>query len=71
MVKIAGVMFMAHRAIHPYDCFPMGANYIYIYIFMYVCMYSPGWRQLWAYNTREKIGRGHSPRQLSQGCYMP
>ena len=33
--------------------------------------YSPGWRQLWAYNTREIIGRGYSPRQLSQGCYMP
>ena len=33
--------------------------------------YSPGWRQLWAYNTREIIGRGRSPRQLSQGCYMP
>ena len=31
-------------------------------------MYSPGWRQLWA---RELIGRGCSPRQLSQGCYMP
>ena len=26
--------------------------------------------QLWAYNTREIIGRGRSPRQLSQGCYM-
>ena len=33
--------------------------------------YSPAWRQLWAYNTREIIGRGCSPRQLSQGCYMP
>ena len=34
-------------------------------------MYRTGWRQLWAYNTREIIGRGRSPRQLSQGCYMP
>ena len=43
--------------------------YIYIYIYrpttMYVCCmyyvcigYSPGWRQLWAYNTCEIIGRG-------------
>ena len=43
-----------------------------IYIYIYICIgYSPGWRQLWAYNTREIIGRGRSPRQLSQGCYMP
>ena len=42
---------------------------IYIYI---ICIgYSPGWRQLWAYNTHEIIGRGRSPKQLSQGCYMP
>ena len=26
--------------------------------------YSPGWRQLWAYNTREIIGRGRSSRVL-------
>ena len=26
--------------------------------------------ELWAYNTREIIGRGRSQRQLSQGCYM-
>ena len=26
---------------------------------------------LYLYNTLEIIGRGHSPRQLSQGCYMP
>ena len=47
--------------------------YIYIYyIYIYICIgYSPGWRHLWAYNTREIIGRGRSPRQLSQGCYMP
>ena len=53
----------------------------YTYVCMYVCNiqyvqyvcigYSPGWRQLWAYNTREIIGRGCSLRQLSQGCYMP
>ena len=24
--------------------------------------YSPVWRVLWAYNTREIIGRGRSPR---------
>ena len=37
---------------------------------VWICIgYSPGW-QLWAYNTRKKIGRGRSPRQLSQGCYM-
>ena len=37
-----------------------------------ICIgYSPGWRQLWAYNTCDIIGRGRSPRQLSQGCYMP
>ena len=45
---------------------------VYILIHYNVCVgYSPGWRQLWAYNTREIIGRGRSPRQLSQGCYMP
>ena len=33
--------------------------------------YSPVWRQLLAYNTREIIGRGRSLRQLSQGCYIP
>ena len=28
-----------------------------IYIYIYICIgYSPGWRQLWAYNTREIIG---------------
>ena len=38
----------------------------------HICIgYSPGWRQLWAYNTRKIIGQGRSPRQLSQGCYMP
>ena len=45
---------------------------IILYNYIYICIgYSPGWRQLWAYNTREIIGQGHSPRQLSQGCYMP
>ena len=29
-----------------------------------------GWRQLWPYNTWEIIGRGCSPRQLSQGYYI-
>ena len=44
----------------------------YTYTIVHVCVgYSPGWRQLWAYNTHEIIGRGRSPRQLSQGCYMP
>ena len=43
-----------------------------VYVHVCVCIgYSPGWRQLWAYNTGEIIGRGRSPRQLSQGCYMP
>ena len=41
-------------------------------VYLHVCVgYSPGWRQLWAYNTHEIIGRGRIPRQLSQGCYMP
>ena len=44
---------------------------MYTFISVLSIGYSPGWRQLWVYNTREIIGRGRSQRQLSQGCYMP
>ena len=41
-------------------------TYIYYYynvLYVFTCIgYSP------AYNTHEIIGRGRSPRQLSQGC---
>ena len=46
-------------------------GYVIIYHGWLCIGYSPVWKVLWAYNTREIIGRGHSPRQLSQGSYMP
>ena len=57
---------------HTYICTYIIYTHTCTYIHTCICIgYSTGWRQLWAYNTREIIGRRRIPRQLSQGCYMP